>query len=33
MNVWRLAIVQAVEKEPVPANPQQGWHGPVYFGC
>jgi len=33
MNVWRLAILKAVEKEPVPANPQQGWHNLVYFGC
>jgi hypothetical protein len=26
MNVWRLAVLKTVEEEPVPANPQQGWH-------
>jgi hypothetical protein len=26
MNVCRLAILQTVEEEPVPTNPQQGWH-------
>ena len=27
MNVWRLSIFQAVEEEPVAADPEQRWHG------